>query len=120
MFRSLMDNEIKRRGLTYRQAAEQMRLSHTTLYQIKNGRNMGVETATAICKWMGVPLSTVAAYPIEEDGVITAIKSILNTDPQLKSIFLEAAQEVDKNTLNLDDFKTLVDLVAFLIHRRHR
>ncbi len=113
----LFDEERKRRGLSYREASREIGLSHTTLVQLKDDKPMDFNTAIAVCKWLGVPITAVAELD-ENDQAMNAIATILKTAPELKAVFIEASREVDKGNLSLSDFQQIVDFAAFIISKR--
>ena len=113
----LFEEERKRRGISYREASREIGLSHTTLVQLKEAKPIEFDTAVAVCKWLGVPITAVADLD-ENDQVNAIIATILNTAPELKAVFTEAAREVEAGNINMTDFQQIVDFAAFVIAKR--
>jgi transcriptional regulator with XRE-family HTH domain len=118
MFRSLLKEEIDRRNIGVRKAAEQIGVSHCTIYAVFNGRPLEVKTAYAICKWMGVPLSTAVDEPQSVEAVSTAFEVLLRKVPELKNVFTEAVEELNNGCITPDDFRDIVDYAAYKIRKR--
>jgi transcriptional regulator with XRE-family HTH domain len=123
MFRVILENELDRRGMSIREAAKEIGISHTTLIAAKDGtRSMDVSTALAIAKWVGVPLSTLVeeANPEEsgKSGLLYAVAMVLEAAPELEKTFRAAAEELAAGTLSLNDFKDLAEYAAYKIRIR--
>src|SRR5512146_439308 len=105
MFRTILENELERRGLSIREAAKEIGISHTTLMAARDGtRALDVGTALRIAKWVGVPLSTLVeeANPDEQEKneVMQAFQLVLEAAPELEHVFKEAAKELAAGTLS--------------------
>ena len=118
MFSKILTKEIQRRGITFREAAKEIGVSHTTLYQVKEGRSMDVETAIAICKWANLPIETLVKVAGERERTLAAVDVLLRAAPDLEKAFLEAAQAVESGELSMDDFNEVITFAAYMIQRR--
>ncbi len=118
MFNKILTKEIQRRGISYREAAKEIGVSHTTLYQIQQGRSMDVETAIAICKWANVPIETLVKVEGGRERTLAALDVLLRAQPDLEKAFLEAAEAVENDELSLDDFNEVITFAAYMIQRR--
>jgi transcriptional regulator with XRE-family HTH domain len=122
-FRTILENELERRGLSLRQAAKEIGISHTTLNGARNGtRTIDTITAMKIARWIGIPLSELMGDAQVEDperkATVQAIQIILEAVPELEQVFLDAAKELEAGTLSLGDFRELVEFAAFKIRKR--
>jgi transcriptional regulator with XRE-family HTH domain len=116
MFQTLLKAEIERRKLSYRKAAREIGIAHTTLIgAVRGNRTLDTETTTAICQWLGVPVSA-AVDPGE--SVYAAVALVVQSSPALVSVFEQAAQNVQTGILAPEDFDELVRYAAYLVHRR--
>lgn len=123
MFREILENELQRRGLSVREAAKEIGISHTTLHAAKDGtRNLDVGTALLIAKWLKVPLSTIVeeANPdeYERNETLQAIQLVLEAAPELEQTFREAAKALSAGTLSLTDFRDITEYAAYKIRIR--
>lgn len=123
MFQKILENELKRRGLSYREAAKQIGISHSTLIGASRGtRKLDVNTALAISKWVGIPLASLIVdidpENAKRNSVVSAINTILNAAPKLEETLVQAANEVEKGTLTLGDFQEILDFATYKISRR--
>ncbi len=119
MLRRLLEEELKRRGMTVREAAKEIGVSHTTIYDIiKKDRPMQVETANLICKWLGVSLTTAVSNPSEQDQTAAVIAVLLRKVPELGRVFQEAATAVTDGEMKPEDFLAVIEFAAFQIQKR--
>lgn len=118
MLGKLLVEAIERRGISQREAARQIGISHTTLVMVKKGRPLEVNTAYLICQWLGVPLTTAVEEVSDADRMMSRMTTLLKTAPELEQIFAIAAQEVEKGSLSPDDFKEIMAFAAFKIQQR--
>ncbi len=118
MFSKILTQEIQRRGISYREAAKEIGVSHTTLYQILQGRSMDVETAIAICKWANLPIETLVKVAGDRERMLAAVDVLLRAAPELEQAFLEAAKAVESGELSMDDFNEVITFAAYMIQRR--
>jgi transcriptional regulator with XRE-family HTH domain len=116
MFQTLLKAEIERRKLSYRKAAREIGIAHTTLIGAARGnRTLDTETAMAICQWLGVPVS---AAIDDAESVYAAVALVVRSSPVLVKAFEQAAQNVKNGILAPEDFDELVRYAAYLVHRR--
>lgn len=118
MFNKILTKEIQRRGISFREAAKEIGISHTTLYAIKEGRPMDVETAIAVCKWANVPIETLVKVAGKRERTLAAVDVLLRAAPDLEKAFLEAADAVESGELSMDDFNEVITFAAYMIQRR--
>jgi transcriptional regulator with XRE-family HTH domain len=114
MFRTLVANEIARRGISVREAARQIGLqSHSTVVNLLAGKQMDIETADLVCKWLGVPLSTAFDEKDPEEQAIMLIRVLFHNAPELKMLFLRVADEVSQGNISIQDFKEIVSFTTW-------
>lgn len=119
MLSRLLEEELERRGVSLREAARQIGVSHTTLNMVKKNRPLEVNTAYLICQWLGVPITVAVEQGVSDsDMLISRIGALLTAAPELANILTVAAQEVEKGTLTSDDFKEIMQFAAFKIQQR--
>ena len=118
MFPKLIAREIAHRGLSLREAAREIGLnSHGTLVNALAGKSVDIDTAYLICKWLNVPLSAAVDTATEDEKTIAAIAIVLNSAPELKKLFVRAADEVSKGNLPIEDFKEIVNFASWQIQK---
>ncbi len=109
--------------MSVREAAREIGISHSTLIAAREGsRKTDVETALAIAKWLGVPLSTLIVDADKEAqerrAVYQAIDMVLQAAPELEQVFLTAAKELEQGVLQLSDFRDIVEYATYKIRIR--
>lgn len=123
MFRQILENEITKRKISVRDAAREIGISHTTLIAARDGtRRVDMDTALAIARWAGVPLSTIVmeADPVtyKDNALIQAILMVIEAAPDLKEVFVNAAEELQNGTLTMGDFRDIVEYAGYKIRTR--
>ncbi len=118
MLGKMLDEGIRKKGISQREAGRQMGISATTIAAVIAGRPLEVNTAYLITKWLGVPLETAVGVIPEDEKLVTQISLLLKTAPELEEIFKIAATEVEDGSLTSDDFREILEFAAFKIQQR--
>jgi transcriptional regulator with XRE-family HTH domain len=118
MLNQLIQDALKRKNLSIREAARQIGISHSTLTYVLEGKTMEVHTADKICKWLGVPLSAAVESDDQLEKAIAAISVVLKAAPELEKVFIEAADEVNNGTMTIQDFHEIIEYAAYRIQKR--
>jgi transcriptional regulator with XRE-family HTH domain len=111
----LLKEARKERGLSYRQAAEQVGTSRTTIQRIEEGEPVDVETLIKICNWIGVSPSTVLdAEGLGKDALAAQIAAVMQAEPGLAEVFSQAMARVINGDMDPHTFR---DLAAYAAYR---
>ena len=117
MLQTLLSEEILRRRLSYREAARQIGVSHTTIIAASRGRSVMTDAAKKIAVWLGVPLYVILDET-DEGRTFSRLGTLFEIAPDLRKVFIEAAQAVENGELTTDEFKDIVDFAAYKIRRK--
>jgi transcriptional regulator with XRE-family HTH domain len=110
----LIDDALERRGLSSREAASQIGITHTTLNRIRQGGTYDLKTARMITKWLGVKTSTVLdATEENEDPLAAQVAAMIEMEPGLARLFAKAAARVQSGKMKPETFRELARYVAY-------
>lgn len=114
LLQALMRNRMKERGLSLREAAKEIGVSHTTVARIIKGHSLDLDTYIAICNWLGVsPSSFMEAQLGEEEGLSARLTSLLKTYPEIAQMLEQAMSRMQAKELDPAVVRELVAYMAF-------
>jgi transcriptional regulator with XRE-family HTH domain len=120
MLPTLLKSALTARNISYRDAAEQIGISHTTLIAlVKNKRNIDkcdIGTLKCICAWLGVPVTIALDESIDPSYCL--IINAISENPKLVELYNQIAEEVESGKLTYRDFKTILDYIDFILSKR--
>jgi transcriptional regulator with XRE-family HTH domain len=120
MLPTLIKSALAERNLSYREAAEQIGISHTTLIAfVKDTRNMDkcdIGTLKSVCAWLGVPVTIALDESIDPSYCL--IINAISENPKLVELYNQIAEEVESGKLTYRDFKTIFDYIEFILSKR--
>lgn len=98
----LIEEKLRTQGLSQREAAGQMQLSHTTLSRILRGMTYDIPTAIEICNWLGISPSSV----IDELSDGDQLSVILSQIPEVEDVLKRLAEypNLVRNVIAYADF----------------
>lgn len=116
MLKVLLQNEMNARNLSLRGAARQIGVAHTTLYRVLNGRPVDLSTTNAICSWLNIDASTLAATEGHGDNTLASkIALLLQRNPRLAEVLMQEVDALEEGTISEKD---VVEVLAFIAFRR--
>jgi len=110
LLRQRMDAE----GLTVRDAAQLIGISHSTVARAANGETVEVDTLVKICEFLGVPVESVLDIREDSDDILEQIVTVLSIEPELSEVFSEIAKGLTDGTV---DRRVLAEVAAFAHYR---
>jgi transcriptional regulator with XRE-family HTH domain len=115
---NLVKEELDVRHISYRKAASEIGIAHTTLIRIVEGYQADVPTVQKIALWLKVSPSSLMDTLETGDGddVVRAIATIISSEPELAAIFIEAGERFQKGTMSLDEVRELARYAAWRFH----
>ena len=108
----LVNNALKQKKLSLREASSQIGISTTTLSRIANGEIYDMGTLLAICNWLGVMPSSVT--DAEAGDLASILSALLEQYPEIKDSFEEAANKIIERKVSPE---TVKDLAAYIVFR---
>jgi DNA-binding Xre family transcriptional regulator len=86
MLQRILQDEIRSRGISIREASRQIGISHTTLFRVLDGKQLDLPTIELICKWLGIKANEVLRLP-ESQSPTTADKLavLISRNPRLSA-----------------------------------
>jgi transcriptional regulator with XRE-family HTH domain len=112
----LVNKKLKDGGLSYREAAKEIGISHTTVARVAGGDVApDIDSMIALCQWLGVSPSHILDAELPGSGSLGAkIAALVEANPELEPVFTEAMNRVEAGRL---DPATLQDLLAYASYR---
>lgn len=116
MIKILLDEKMKKLGLSNREAARQIGVSHTTLNRILEGGDFDLTTLIQISNWLQVnPATLLGTLSPSADQTVSQCAVLLQSVPALANVFAEAARRVAAGTMSPDTFRDLAAYAAFRV-----
>jgi len=110
----LLKEELDRRHLSFRAAAREINVAHTTLIRIINGEPCDVPTLQKIAAWLGVaPSSLVDTMDQANTELSTAIAAVISAEPKLAQVFIEASKRLSEGKMTPGELRELAYYAMF-------
>jgi transcriptional regulator with XRE-family HTH domain len=111
MLSKLIEDKLKGDGISIREAGRQVGVSATTISRILNDESIDVHTLVSVCRWMNVSPSDVIDSELHDERAMgSRIAAILQTNPELSEVFIEALNRLEDSKL---DMNTMRDLISY-------
>jgi transcriptional regulator with XRE-family HTH domain len=111
MLSKLIEDKLKSDGISIREAGRQVGVSATTISRILNDESIDVHTLVSVCRWMNVSPSDVIDSELHDERAMgSRIAAILQTNPELSEVFIEALNRLEDSKL---DMNTMRDLISY-------
>jgi transcriptional regulator with XRE-family HTH domain len=116
MLAEILRIEMKDKGLALRTAAGEIGVSHTTLARAMRGETVDFETLVRIASWLNMSVSSVVNTfdEDEESAVLNGIAALVEAEPELREVFLDAGRMVANGQISTNDLK---DIAAYAAYR---
>jgi transcriptional regulator with XRE-family HTH domain len=116
MLPKILKEKMRDRGLALRPAAEEIGISHTTLSNVLKGQPSDLDTIALISTWLGMPLHATLGMqdPDNETSAISAISALIEAEPALKEVFMDAGRMLEEGEITPNDLK---DIAAYAAYR---
>ena len=112
----LLEQRMKERSLSIREAAKEIGVSHTTISRIINEQTTAdIYTLIAVSKWLGcTPSSLLNGEVGGKDALVPKIAALVEAYPDLAAVLEKALERVEKEEISPD---VLVDLMRYAAYR---
>lgn len=119
MLQTMINDRMRARGMSVREAAREIGVAHTTLNRLLNEKaEVDLATVRLLAAWLGVSLPTALGIDDDNSDVAVAVTALIEAEPRLADTFVRAAQEVKNGTLTSDDFRDILEYAMFKINSR--
>lgn len=117
MLPQLLKDKCQRLGLSSRQAAEKVGVSHTTILRALSGDIIDLETLIKISNWLDVePATALNSFIASPDALSYKVASVLERYPKLKDVFSKALEAIaDENV----EPAVIEDIVLYANYKLH-
>jgi DNA-binding Xre family transcriptional regulator len=117
MIRTLLQDEIRKKGLSIRAAAQQIGVAHTTVIRLLDDQSVDLETLRKICSWLNVEVGTILNSPDKtEKSIVEKFSCILQKNPGLHQLFDEYYAKMEYCEISMLD---LEEILAFMVFRMY-
>lgn len=118
----IVRKKMKEQGLSLRNAAKQIGVSHTTVSRLLEGVQPDLLTVTKFCDWCDVSPTQVldVSYDTtigEEEKILKQLSIIITSDPRLKSSFSKMLG-LDGSVRIPDE--TIIEILDFIVFKVSR
>jgi len=121
MLSRLFKREIYRRHMSYRHAAKEIGISHTTAIRVRDEANVDLSTIKKISKWLGTDCANMVPTKTAGDEKLYAgLLILLDRDPDVRKRFLELCDAVEAEEIPHDVIDEIVRYADFKIELRKR
>ena len=115
MLQAIMQDALRERDLTTREAAAEIGVSHATVTRILKNGTSNLETLLKISQWTGMSVDTLLGREQNEDTqmIRALLTGLFEAEPKLLQIFRDAYQELRNGNLDLRDFYSILSYIPF-------
>lgn len=115
MLAKLLEDEIKKQGISKRSAAKKIGIAHTTISRILDGKQVDLDTVQLICRWININVSDVLNTTDVNADLTSLLSSILQRNPRLQKEFTEAAAKLNNGEIEIKDLEDILAYITFRI-----
>jgi len=108
---------LKTENLSYREAAEKIGVSHSTVARALKDENLDVRSLKRICDWLGVTINDVIYEDDEPEQMYQDIATLFSISPSLKEAMKNLAVRIKNNEF---DKNILEEIAAFTFYQMDR
>jgi transcriptional regulator with XRE-family HTH domain len=110
----LLEEEMRKRRLSFREVAEEIGVTHTTISRILRGRPVSVTTLTNVARFLKVDPGNLLNADNSEDQISKDIAAIVDQQPALASVLHSAAEKARRGEIPAEVFQ---DITRYAIWR---
>jgi transcriptional regulator with XRE-family HTH domain len=109
----LLERKMRDEGLSLREAAKKIGVSHNTIVHVRKGDEIDLGTLFKISNWLNV-LPATLLNSANDDALAMQIAVLLERNPTLASVFRDALQKVVSEEI---DLSIIEEVVAYAVFR---
>jgi transcriptional regulator with XRE-family HTH domain len=117
MLSTLLQQEMKARGLSSHGVAAEIGTSHTTVLRALKGERIDVDTLIKLANWLHVPPSELLNSMVDgaEFSTATQLSAILARSPELEAELKDALERVKADQLDPSVIRDIISFAAYKI-----
>lgn len=116
----ILGDEIKRRGISNRQAAREIGVSHTTINRILDGMPADFDTIMLVAKWLKVePAVLIDAGSLDKSALPAKITALVEREPELARVFEEALDRIESGEASSDLIRDIVAYASYKLNLKN-
>ncbi len=117
----LMKQELRKRGVSAREAGREMGVAHTTIMRIIDGKPASLETLIKVAEWLKVDKADLIGAELEtEEGLAATIAVLIDAEPGLGVVFRDAAEAVSRGEISADVVREIARYATWRIQDEQR
>ena len=112
MLNQLVRNVMKKRGLSSRDVAKEISVSHTTVLRVLRGDYIDVETLVKFGDWLDVRPADLINSISTKNSLSDKVSALIQSHAGLEKIFLRVVAEIENGNLTpdvIDEFVSFMD-----------
>ena len=113
MISQLVQERITRERLSYRQAAKEIGIAHTTLMRIIEGRQIDLPTSQKLAQWLGVSITSLLPTIQNQQGGLDLFNILLQMNPNLRETLEEYLFKMPYKPLTIEDLNDILEFIIF-------
>jgi transcriptional regulator with XRE-family HTH domain len=117
MLKEALEQAMKERRMSTREAAKEIGVSHSTIFRIINGSTFDVPTLVAIANWLNVRPSTLLDN-LGKDNDLQQIAVLFESVPGLTDVLKDAAQAVKEQKADPRIIEDILSFAAFKLSQK--
>ncbi|HNR02423.1 MAG TPA: helix-turn-helix transcriptional regulator [Anaerolineaceae bacterium] len=113
MISRLVQEKISKEHLSYRQAAKEIGVAHTTLMRIIEGRQIDLPTSQKLAEWLGVTITSLLPTIHHQQGGPDLFNILLQMNPNLRETLEEYLFKMPLKPLSIEDLNDILEFIIF-------
>jgi len=116
MLGKLVENRINERGVSVREAADELGVSHTTVRSVIAGKPTKFDILQTIAEWLDIDFTT-AMGMYDKDPIANKISALMKADPRLGKVLTEMIEDYEAGNLSKEDVDDIINYASFRMER---
>lgn len=113
MLATILQHKMAQEGLSSRDLADRIGVSHTTVLRTVKGEKIDLDTLKKLCDWAELDLATALNIEQKNDDLISKMALLVEANPRLRQIFSSAMKDVENGKLSVSDFQDIINYAIF-------
>jgi transcriptional regulator with XRE-family HTH domain len=119
MLKELIESEMKKQGLSNRDLAKRIDVSHTTIIRAARGTDIDLPTLIKFANWLHVkPSSLLNSLSEADDQLADKISLVIQRKPKLAQAFTQAIKAIEAGEVEPAIIEDIAAYAAYKINLR--